>query len=107
MIAYPVGPPNERPIDATITPTSTGPNPFASSEPGTKLPGEITARSANTSMNPPMTSAMRFAPDLRIAGAVENTASFASGSGVAAQCGKYVNHTKTPPIKPPAIWATM
>jgi len=46
----------------TITPTSSGPNPFAKSEPGTKLPGEITARSASTRANPPMISARRLAP---------------------------------------------
>src|SRR4030081_1706111 len=107
LIAYPVGPPSESPMAITITPTSKGPNPFARSEPGTKLPGERTARSASTSANPPMNSDRRLAPGCRIAVVVENTASLLTGSGVAFQCGRYASQTMTPPRNPPAICAAM
>ena len=50
---------------------------------------------------------MTFAPYWRMAGVVENTASFVVGSSVSFQCGRYVSHTITPPRNPPAIWATM
>ena len=41
-----------------------------------------------TSTNVPMISVMRLATVLRIAGPVENTASFRPGSSVTAQCGR-------------------
>src|SRR5438105_4673929 len=107
LIAYPVGPPSERPIAITITPTSTGPKPFARSDPGTRLPGDSTASSASTSANPPMNSEAKFAAGCRIAGVVENTASLVTGSGVTFQCGRYASQTMTPPRNPPAICATM
>ena len=38
-----------------------------------------------------------------MAGAVENTPNLTAGSSVTFQCGKYINHTKTPPTIPPSI----
>src|SRR5258708_13418305 len=90
-----------------ITPTSTGPNPFARSEPGTKFPGANTVSSASTSAKPPMTSDTKLAQGCRMAGDVEKTASLLSGSGVTLQCGKYASHTITAPRNPPATCAAM
>src|SRR5687767_3024235 len=53
-----------------------------------------------------MISVITFALGLRIAGAVQNTASFASGSGVASQCGRYASHTTIAPRIPPRTCAT-
>jgi hypothetical protein len=46
------------------------------------------ARIPKTSMKVPMISQIRFVTVLRIAGPVENTASFRPGSSVASQCGR-------------------
>ena len=55
----------------------------------------------NSSMNVPMTSVMKFATVLRIAGAVQNTASFRPGSSVAAQWLLYAAHTSKAPMNAP------
>ena len=55
------------------------------------------ARMPNSSTAVPINSVMRFAPVFRTAGAVQNTASFAAGSSVSAQCGRYASQTSTAP----------
>ena len=84
LIAYPVVPPSESPIPHTSTPTRYGPIPTASS-------GEIFAKidpTPTSSTVVPMISLIRFAGVFRIAGPVQNTASFAPWSCVSFQCGK-------------------
>ena len=54
-----------------------------------------------------MVSAMKFAPGLLIAGPVANTANFAPGSGVTAQCGKYESQTRMAPRNAPIICAAI
>src|SRR5260221_9664519 len=85
-----------------ITPTSTGPNPFARSEPGTKFPGANTVSNASTSANPPMTSDTKLAQGCRMAGDREKTARWLSGFVGPVQCGSESKLTITTPVKPPA-----
>ena len=73
LIAYPVGPPSDRPMTRTSRPTGRAP---VSSHPpvarsAAKTCGTI-ARIPNTNMNVPTISVIRFAAVLRIAGPVEN-----------------------------------
>ena len=60
------------------------------------------ASTPNTSTNVPMTSQMMLCSVLRIAGAVQNTASFRPGSSVSRQCDRYDSHTSVAPIIAPA-----
>ena len=43
----------------------------------------------------------------RMAGPVQNTASFKFASWVTGQCGRYISHTNKAPTKAPIICATM
>src|SRR5260370_34952304 len=63
------------------------------------------APTTNTRMNVPTLSLTKFAPNLRIAGAVQKQASFRPWSGVSFQCGRKWSQTRAAPTKAPAICA--
>ena len=60
---------------------------------------------ADSSIAVAIASVTKFAAVCRTAGAVQNTASFVSGSSVRRQCGRYETHTSTAPAKAPIICA--
>ncbi len=75
LIAYPVGPPSDMPMTRTSSATARPVGKFAGS-----------ARMPNSRTAVPMISVIRFAAVLRMAGPVQNTASFRPGSSVSDQC---------------------
>ncbi|EAL11040.1 hypothetical protein protein, partial [Bacillus cereus G9241] len=75
MIAYPVVPPNDKPILTIKKPTMNGFNPSAN------LFAPI-ANIPNTKTNVPIISLKRFANVFGIAGPVANTPNFVPGSSV-------------------------
>src|ERR1035438_8593471 len=85
LIAYPVLPPRERPIDQTSAPTRTGPNPGA--HPPGAMRRENSAVETRIKTNVPRASLKKFHGHLRIAGDVQKQASFSSASSVTLQCG--------------------
>src|SRR3954447_17060612 len=98
LIAYPVGPPSESPIASTSRPTSRPPSP----NDGAAIAALAKiASTPNTSRNVPMISVTMFATVLRIAGAVQNTASFSPGSSVSFQWLLYAAHTSVAPMNAP------
>src|SRR6266446_3481305 len=86
LMAYPVGPPSDRPMPQTRLPTRYGPSPTAGPAVETLL--EKIAPTTKTSTNVAITSLSKFVTVLRIAGAVQKHPSFAEASGVSFQCGK-------------------
>src|SRR5215468_6362074 len=83
----------------TRLPTKYGPRPDAGPPADTLF--EKIAPTAKTSTNVPMISLTKFANIFRIAGAVQNTPSFALTSGVSFQCGKYCTQTSVAPTIAP------
>src|SRR5579863_4720491 len=81
LIAYPVGPPRERPMANTINPTIIGPKPVAHPGPD-KFAFEGMARTPKTRVAVPIISQSRLENVERIAGPVQKTASLAPVSGV-------------------------
>src|SRR5215470_12905093 len=79
----------------TRLPTKYGPRPDAGPPADTLF--EKIALTTKTSTNVPMISLTKFANVFRIAGAVQNTPSFALTSGVSFQCGKYCTQTNAAP----------
>ena len=86
LMANPVGPPKDNPIDQTKSPTRTGPNPWAKPESGMRFFGEDIAKTPNTKTKVAMISQKKLAQAFRTAGAVQKTARLASGSWVNSQC---------------------
>src|SRR6267378_6084929 len=84
--------------------TRYGPRPAAGPEVATAF--EKMAPTTKTKTKVPTISLTRFAPNLRIAGAVQKHASFRPWSGVSFQCGKKCSQTRAAPVKAPAICAT-
>src|SRR5208282_2865507 len=99
LIAYPVVAPSERPIPQTKDATRYGPSPAPT--PLAETSFEKIAAITNTSTRVARISLTRFHAALRIAGAVQNMASFAAGSGVSFQCGPYCSQTRIAPAKAP------
>src|SRR4051812_26491589 len=85
LIAYPVLPPRDRPIDHTNAPTRTGPSPGAN--PPGAIRRENSAVETRIKTNVPSASLKKFQSHLGMAGEVQKHASFAPGSSVTAQCG--------------------
>src|ERR1700678_670207 len=75
LIAYPVVAPSDRPIPQTSAPTRYGPKPAESPFAATAF--ENIAPTENTRTNVPEISLIKFHPNARIAGAVQQIASFA------------------------------
>jgi len=73
-MAYPVVPPRESPIPQTNAATRYRPKPEAGPDVATAL--EKIAPTTKTRTSVPTISLTRFAPNLRIAGAVQKQASF-------------------------------
>src|ERR1041385_7760242 len=89
LIAYPVGPPSDSPIENTSSPTRNGPNPASQPLSGLRFLGLRIASTPSTRKNVPIASVIRFAAGLRIAGIVQNPPRLDSLLSVAAQCGRY------------------
>src|SRR5262244_3580231 len=83
--------------------TRYGPRPAAGGVPETLF--EKIAPTTKTSTNVPMISLTKFATVFRIAGAVQNTASFEPASDVSFQCGKYCTQTSAAPTTAPSSCA--
>ena len=81
-MAYPVVPPNDIPMDTINQLTANVLIPPAKPTPFTPK-----ARITKVNTNVPITSLIKLKNGLRIAGPVENTASFVAGSSVSFQCG--------------------
>src|SRR6266849_321584 len=86
FIAYPVDPPRPRPIAHTRTPHSHGPNPAGRPVDDTDLLTKLKPTTIRQIVA--IVSVSRLAGRFRMAGAVQKTASFATGSGVTFQCGR-------------------
>src|SRR3954467_5361621 len=86
LMAYPVGPPRLNPITQTSTPQNHGLKPGASAV----GPRDLLPKLKPTTIKHTVAiiSQSKFAGKLRIAGAVQKTASLVAGSGVCAQCGR-------------------
>src|SRR3954453_17092811 len=96
LIAYPVGPPSDRPMPSTSRPTISGPSAVSAVALLAK-----NARIPNTSTKVPMISVIMFDTGLRIAGPVEKQASFSPGSSVSLQWSRYASQTKVAPMNAP------
>ncbi len=92
-------------MDHTSTPTSAGPKPLSQPNSGLRFAFAPMASTPSRSIAVPMISQSRFAPDFRMAGAVQKMPSFAPLSSVTSQCGRYASHTSTAPRNAPAICA--
>src|SRR5213078_1096015 len=73
----------------TMMPTSHGPNPTSHPCAGFRFFGVRMASTPSTRMMVPMISVRRFAPELRMAGAVQKTASLDDELSVTDQWGRY------------------
>src|SRR3954465_1374819 len=86
LMAYPVGPPRLNPITQTSTPQNHG------LKPGARPvgPSDLLPKLKPTTIKHTVAiiSQSKFAGKLRIAGALQNTASLAPVSGVSLQCGR-------------------
>src|SRR6266852_3410770 len=101
LMAYPVVPPSERPIAQTRHPTRYGPSPAAGPSFATAF-AKI-APTMNTRTKVPMISLMRLAATLRIAGAVQKTASFNEASGVSFNAANNAAKLELRPQKRPTV----
>src|SRR5579864_8799644 len=99
LIAYPVGPPRLKPIPQTRIPQNHGLNPGARPVGANSLLPKL--KPTTTRQVVKITSHKRLRGSLRIAGWLQKTDSFVSGSGVSLQCGKYTIQTSTAPTNPP------
>src|SRR5437763_2903338 len=91
----------------TMMPTRHGPNPTSHPWAGFRFFGVRMASTPSTRMIVPMISVRRFAPWLRMAGAVQKTASLDDGLSVTDQWGRYASHTTPAPRNAPGSWAAM
>src|SRR5256885_2919129 len=86
LMAYPVGPPRLNPITQTSTPQNHG------LKPGARPvgPSDLLPKLKPTTIKHTVAiiSQSKFAGKLRIAGAVQKTASLVAASGVCVQCGR-------------------
>src|SRR4051794_2762961 len=86
LMAYPVGPPRLNPITQTSTPQNHG------LKPGARPvgPSDLLPKLKPTTIKQTVAtiSQSKFAGKLRIAGAVQKTASLVAGSAVCVQCGR-------------------
>src|SRR5260370_41638633 len=99
LIAYPVGPPRDKPMPQTRLPTRDGPSPAGGPVAETLL--EKIAPTTNTSTKVAIVSLNRFVNVFRIAGAVQKHPNLAAVSGVSFQGGSWCSHTSAaPPIAP-------
>ena len=100
LMAYPVGPPNDKPMPNTNSETGN-----AFSVPNEEK-GSVKHNAPNINTNVPMNSVMILCKGLRMAGAVQNIAFFRSASEEASKCLLYASHTNTAPVKAPANCAS-
>src|SRR5260370_40301597 len=101
LIAYPVGPPRDRPMPQTKLPTRYGPSPAAGPVGETLL--EKIAPTTKTSTKVAIISLSKLVAALRIAGAVQKHPSLGAASSVSFQCGKYSSQTSAAPTIAPSI----
>src|SRR2546430_12100887 len=98
-MAYPVGPPRLKPITQTSTPQNHG------LKPGARPvgPSDLLPKLKPTTIKHTVAiiSQSKFAGKLRIAGAVQKTASLVAGSGVCVQCGRKTSQTRIAPTNAP------
>src|SRR5213080_5015714 len=91
----------------TMMPTRQGPNPTSHPWARFRFFGVRMVSTPSTRRSVPMISVRRFAPELRMAGAVQKTASLDDGVSVTDQWGRYASHTTPAPRNAPSIWAAM
>src|SRR5215469_18476340 len=103
LIAYPVGPPRLSPSTHTRTPQNHGLNPGARPAGAKALLPKLKPTTIKKMVA--MVSHNRFAGKFRMAGRVQNMDSFASGSGVSFQWGRYTSQTRIAPTNAPRTCA--
>src|SRR5215469_14348364 len=103
LIAYPVGPPRLSPSTHTRTPQNHGLKPGARPAGAKALLPKLKPTTIKKTVT--IASHRRFAGRFRIAGRVQKMSSFATGSGVSCQCGRYTSQTRVAPTNAPRICA--
>src|SRR5260370_20729813 len=93
--AYPVGPPRPRPTAHTRTPHNHGPKPIGRPVDDTAVLPKLKPTTIRQVVA--IISVSRLAGRLRMAGAVQKTAIFASSSGVTFQCVTLLMQTRISP----------